>query len=516
MKKNWLRRCDFLNVSMSLSYRNEFFYSTNIGAFLTIIGFILVLGISSYEIKLLFSKSSFKIISNQYTDLSEKLDFSKNPLLFQLANDNGEIIEKDDKLFQLNAYDIELTIELVNNERKMKIGTSKLELESCDKVLANRSEYTSYLNLSQYICFKSSQNLTSYGLLGDTNNGFKGFRVEINKCSGSPYCYEHSFIIKKLQNIKFIVTYLSLKANIYNLDNDHITYQLYSKPCTISTNILKKIYFSYNIGRFDLYNSIIFKRKSSFNYISLNSENIDIDLDSSSTITNNINTLAYISFQYSGNVLEVSKEVERLFDTVVLIGNIFNILLTIIRIFNNYYSNKILFTDIFEFFFFDKDILNNTKGNKIYNFNRFKETNNYIKNKRKNFDISDEIGMNKDINKLAIQNKSNKNIILLSDKDNNNKDTQIIFQKKKIIYYYLIPYCILQKTKVFNNLCLITDKISSYFSIEKISELIRFKTYLELIEKEKKNKMNYTELFHIKHHKINNKFENNSCNKNIN
>jgi hypothetical protein len=49
-----------------------------------------------------------------------------------------------------------------------------------------------------------------------------------------------------------------------------------------------------------------------------------------------------------------------------------------------------------------------------------------------------------------------------------------------------------------------------------MSELIRFKTYLELIEKEKKIKMNNTELFPIKHNKINNKFESNSSNKNIN
>ena len=508
----WLRRCDFLNVPMPLSYKNEIFYSTNVGAFLTIIGVILIIGLSSYEIKLLYSKSSFKIISNQYTDLSEKLDFSKNPLLFQLANDRGEVIETDDKLFQLNAYDIELSIEKVNNERRLKVTTSKLELESCDKVLSNRSEYTSYLNLSKYICFKSGQNLTSYGLLGDTNNGFKGFRVEINKCSGSPYCYEHSFVIKKLQNTKFIVNYLSLKANIYNLDNDHITYQLYSKACSISTNVLKKIYFYYNIGKFDLYNSIIYKSKSSFDYITLNSQNIDIDLDSSSTITNNINTLAYISFQYSGNVLEVSKEVERLFDTVVMIGNIFNILLTIIRIINNYYSNKILFADIFVDFFFNKDKANNNKGNIIYTFNRFKKANNYTKNKIKNLDISDEIGMNKDINKLSIQKRSNKSVILLSDK-NNTINSQIIFEKNKIIYYYFIPYCILRKTKVFNSLYLINNKISSYFSIEKISELIKFKTYLELIEKEKKIKMNNTELIHIKPNKINNKFENNSSNK---
>ena len=241
---------------------------------------------------------------------------------------------------------------------------------------------------------------------------------------------------------------------------------------------------------------------------------MDIDLDSSSTITNNINTLAYISFHYSGNILEISKEVEKLFDTIVMIGNIFNIILTIFKIINNYYSNKILFSDIFIDFFFGKEKNNNSKENKINSFNKFKKMKYFTINKRQNLDVSDEIGIKKDINTINVKKLSNKSFVLLSDK-NTVKKTPIILEKNKIFYFYFIPYWILQKTKAFNNLCLIKDKITAYFSIEKISELIRFKDYLEFMEKEKNNKMSNTELFQIKNNQIINKFENNSYNKNI-
>ena len=198
-----------------------------------------------------------------------------------------------------------------------------LELESCDKVLNNNTEYLSNLNLSKYICFKNGQNLTSYGLFGDSNNGFKGFRVYVNKCNGNSKCYENDIIVNKLKNSKFIVTYLSLNANIYSLDVNNLKYQLFSHSCSLSTNILKKFYFSFNIGRFYLYDNIFKKKKLSFDYIIGNNLYLDFDLDFSSTMSNNEYTLSYISFHYSGNIIEVSKEVKRLFDTIVMIGNTF-------------------------------------------------------------------------------------------------------------------------------------------------------------------------------------------------
>ena len=66
----------------------------------------------------------------------------------------------------------------------------------------------------------------------------------------------------------------------------------------------------------------------------------------------------------------------------------------------------------------------------------------------------------------------------------------------KLMYFYLFPLWILKKHKSFSNICLIKDKICTYFSIEKINELIKFKDTLDY--RAKKMKMNNTEFVKIK------------------
>ena len=525
MIKNWLKKCDFLNIQMSLSYKNANFYATNIGAILTIICFIIIISISSYEIKQLYNKSYFTIISNQYTDLSEKLDFEKTPLLFQLATSSGQLIENDEKLYELKAIDVEYSIEETENgQRKKSLHNRILELERCDKVLINNTEIFSNLNLSKYVCLKKGQNLTSYGLLGDSNNGFKGFRIYVNKCNGKINCYDNDVIVNKLKNSKFVVTYLSLNANIYNLDIQNLKYQLFSQSCSISTNILKKIYFSYNIGKFSLYEDIFYKKRYSFQYIIANNQNLDIDLDSSSTLENNDYTLAYISFHYSGNIMEVSKEVQSLFDSIALIGNIFNILLTLTKIINNYYANKILFGDIFENLFWNKEKHFHIRDNNM--IKHFKNSKNYTLNRKKYLDISDDIGLNMNSCKMNGNKRLSKHIVI-NNKNNingeSNKKKSFLFlssnkgkiNKKHFIFFYIIPHWILKRNKAFNNLYLIKDNICAHFSVEKINELIKFKESMEA--KEKLSKMSNTELIQINKNNNNNNInsENNSSNKNI-
>ena len=151
MKKTCLRNCDFLNIPMSISYKNDIFYSTNIGAFLTIFVFIIIMFISVYEINALYNKAYFKILSNQYTDLSESLDFEQTPFLFQLTTEKGKEILEDDNLFQFKAYIIE-TSGRKSSSSSSSSSTSKksaqkqeLELEKCDKILKKDLDYFSYL-----------------------------------------------------------------------------------------------------------------------------------------------------------------------------------------------------------------------------------------------------------------------------------------------------------------------------------------------------------------------------------
>lgn len=510
MKKNWIKNFDLLHIPMSLSYKNEYFYKTNIGAALTIICFIIIICISSYEIKTLVDKTSFSLITSQYMDLSKSINFSESILLFQLVDSSGKEIENRKQIYEFKAYDMESVLEYTSTGKKYsKTITNKLEMDYCDNILLNDIEYLTDLNLSNYLCLKPGQNITSYGFLGDISNGYKGIRIYLNKCNNSKTNCDNEDIIKtKLQNSKFRVAYISLNTNIFDMKSKNLSFQLFSKSCSVSTNLLKKFHFSFSIGKFHLYNDAFFKKEKLFDYIIGHEPSMDVDLDPSSTLKNNNNTLAYFSFNYDGNIVEISKEVKRFFDVFSIIGNAFNIILTFFKIINNYYSNKVLFVDIFKNIFFCKD-KPNSNYNKKFNFplseNNGNLNNSNIQNlsKKNVLDLSDGLILNHNNKNNSIQKKSSYNkMIITSDKSNSRlkKRGSYVFkitkeEKKRLMYFYFFPLWILKKHKLFNNIYLINERICNYFSIEKINEVIKFKEAFS--HRSKKMKINNTDLIKV-------------------
>lgn len=489
MKKDWLRRCDFLNVPTSLSYKKEYFYSTYVGAVLTILFMIAIVLIITYEVVILSQRSSFKLITNQYTDLNQTIDFSQNAFIFQIINDNGRTMNEDPKLFFLQAYIMELSIKYENGTKKRKLTNIPIEMETCDKIYSNLSYY-SELNLSQFFCFKPGQNLTAFGLLGDRYNPYKGIRIYINRCVGDN-CYDDEEFEKKFHNSKFMVTYLSLSSNMFNIKNTNYEYQTFTQTCSLSANILKKITLTFNVGKFELYNNVIFRNKMEFNYILGNDYSSEVDLDFTSTMKKQEYTLAYISFFYGGNVFQTRKEVQTLYEALSIIGNFFNIIFTIFRVVNNYFANKILFVDIFDTVFFSKEKekrINNDNAN-AQTLIRIKKNNN-LANKI-NMDLSEEIGFqnnNNNIDKNKYMNLQKKrrmsaininNIKLSKIKTKETAEFRLNKIRDKLKYYYLLPLWILRRYNYFKNTYLIKDKICGYFSIEKMNELIKYKEMLE-------------------------------------
>jgi len=515
------RRYDVFNVPTSLGYKNEYFYSTNVGAALTIFFFLIMIILISYQIIILYEKSSFTLIFNQYTDLLQTIDFSETPILFQMTNSNNRIMELDKKLFELVAYNMECTVtKYENGTTKRKVKNTIVELEKCDKIYSNQSEY-SELNLSNYICIKPGQNMTAFGLLGDKINPYKGLRIYINKCSG-PDCYDDSIIEEQFHNAKFYLHYLSLSSNMFYLNNNDIKFQLFTKFCSLSTNLLKKVVFTFDLGRFHLYNNILFKNNVSFNYLLGNEYSLDVDIDPTTTLKKDDYTIAYISFHYGGKIIETRKEVQTIYESLTIIGNIFNIILTIFKVINSYYSNKILFFDIFTNVFFTKEKLrfhfrNNLQLNNNLYINKRNTPNKKISDDSAQFvfNNSNNINMNKNSAK-QIRNK----IILTPGKISMPKrHSRAIFENKgniakvKLIYYYLLPLWIIKRNKRLKSIYFIKDRICGYFSIEKMNELIKFKENLE--DKSFKLNMRSVECM-----KINSNYEKNSLddskNKNVN
>ena len=523
MKKGCFKRYDFLNVPMSLSYKKEYFYASNMGASLTIFFFLIIIILITYEIVILYQKTSFTLISNQYTDLLQSIDFSETPIFFQITNSNNKIMDLDNKLYELIAYNMEAYVEQYENgTSRRRVRNTVVELEKCNKNNLNNSEFSG-LNLSSYICIKPGQNMTAFGLLGDKNNPYKGLRIYINKCSHQD-CYDDDEIENQFHNAKFYIYYLSLGSNMFYLNNKDIKYQLLTKFCSLSTNLLKKIVFTFDIGRFHLYNNIFFHNNISFNYLLGNDYSLDFDIDPTSTLKSDEYTIAYISFHYGGNVIETRKEVQTLFEALSIIGNIFNIILTIFKVINSYYSNKILFADIFSNIFLRNEKLDfHTKNNFQLNnsLNSNKKNN---QNEKINIDDSAQIYFNNNsirINKNnQIKQISNKVILTNKKKSTAKRQSKLLFDNKgdistaKLIYYYILPFWVLKRNKNFNYMCSIKDIICGYFSVEKINELIRFKENLE--DKNLKSKMKTIEVMKNNNCNDKNSLDNNKNEKTLN
>ena len=167
--------------------------------------------------------------------------------------------------------------------------------------------------------------------------------------------------------------------------------------------------------------------------------------------------------------------------------------------------------DVFKSIFFSRELKNKSfKKYTSLNIVKNLRNNNQKLSKKNILDLSDGIGLNNNNNIFNNNNnslkiQSNKNIT--SDKSNLKRGISQLYTindetiiQHKLIYFYLFPLWVLKKHKTFNNICLIKDRICSYFSVERLNELIRFKEHLDL--KAKKLKINNTELI-----KVNKKFQ---------
>ena len=485
---------DFLRSSIPVSYKKNYSYKTSFGAVLTLFIIFVVITYSVIKIKILIQKTSFTIISNESQNSNGIIDFSNIPILMTIYDDKGNNYEDDPKLYDFSVEQIEQIYDKAKNgSQKSEKKYKQLELERCDRLINNFEllNYFSDYNLTQYTCIKPGQNLTAYGVLGDTFNNYEGFRVYINKCNKTEReCYEDNIIENKLKkNLLFIVLYLGYDTDFLISDkNKNINYKIYSNFITVSPYLVKKSYLNFILGKFFLYDNIFYDHFQYQKYF-INGERFE-DMNFESEEKEEKNTIAYFSFSYQGYSVEHTKKVGKIIDTISLIGTLFNIMFTIVKIMNNYFSRKILFIDIYEHFFtrppetkVKQNIIKCNDSENILNYNKDQF---FINSPSPNNDnISNFFSVNKR-NRKKTNNISVKSLFPTNE-GNKKGYKKVIKTKSDLLKYYLCPLSIIKKYD--HNLININNHICQFFSLEKLGETIRkcqelsFSKYDELINK---------------------------------
>ena len=500
---------DLLTIPISLSYKDKYLYRTFIGASLSIIFFIIIIIYIIVQFIQVIRKSSFTIISNEFQNPKNSINFTNVPILFSLTDDIGNPIEFDSKIAE---YSVILNEYIQNFDHQgnshMTHREKNIEIERCDKLIDYNylSQFKSY-NLSFFQCIKPNQNITINGLYGDIN-GYRSLKINIKKCDilkGN--CYQNDYIDSIISNSRFSIIYLGYKTNFYDLKKlNDIEQTIYSRSITISPYFLKRVFYYMTLVKYKLNDNLfINNEKEKIYYINratiLESEPIKNE-------SYDKNTLAYFSFVFDGNVIEYIKKVQKFIEALSYLANFFNILLTLFKIINNYFSNKILFLDIFYNFFFEKKFeRSKTHHFNISNFSiisnqKEKENTNSLKintktqNKSNNLNSSiclESVGKsNKNLNVFNILNSKNKSNLVNGKGEKSFNNMTIEKEKNNFIknskFYYLCPFCIIRNSKNFETLLFVKNSICSCFSLESFIHLIKI---MKTLERDKNNNIFY-------------------------
>ena len=467
-----LKTFDLFQISIPISYKNNYIYQSNLGGILTIISFLFIITYSLIKLSILFDRTSYTLTTNEYHDLGSSINLTSTPLLIQLLDKTGNVMEYDTKIFSFSASYIQTIIENINGVSKRITKQTNLEIERCDKLkkiipgLDNFYEY----NLTQFMCIKPNQSIILYGIVDDLNNDYKSLKITINKCRGNN-CYNSKIVENIMENSIFTVSYLGYVTGFSsNLIGKNIINNVYTKYVTLSENLIKKVTYGFDKCKLILYDNMINNNKVEYNYFSYH------DFYSDYFIQNNTDSLyppAYFYFTYSGHIIEYTKKINGLGSIFLNICTILNIVVLIGRNINNYYANKILISDIYLNFLMkngrvhklSKDYDKKEKSASIDEFLNKSVNNNIIIGNKKNVNNTNNMNVFNLMN-----NNSFKKFNFLNNNKINKKHLDYKISKSDIIKFYFYPYCLMKKN---SRLYQIKEQISIIFSIENFYEFLK-------------------------------------------
>ena len=484
---------DLLKIPISLSFKNNYLYKTLIGATLTIVGAILILVYFIIKLNQIVNKSLFTIISNEFQDRQGQIDFSNIPILFALADNYGNPLKLNSKIFEFSAVLSEYVQNSDINGNSNIIYTEKeIEIERCDNLteFVDFSYFSEY-NISYFKCIKPNQNLTINGTYGDIMSGYKSLKINIKKCTMNN-CYNDTFIESYISNTKLVIMYLGYKTNFYSSDKN-IEKAIYSRSISLSPFFSKKVFYSMTLVKYELYDDLFSNNKKENIYFLNRDIFVEFNPNVNVNETMNNDSYAFFCFVYNGNMLKYTKKVEKIGEIFSYLGNFFNIMLTFFKIINNYFSNKILFVDVFYTFFFEDKF---KKKDKIVRFDNSKlmlMVNKNANNSKQNMKAQDK-SINSNINlnfNSFVQDKNIENNINRSPNLNPSSNIfglkRIITNKSKMIekekslfkkdskLYFLFPLWVLKNKNNLNHLLTIKESICNSFSLENFIEIIKLK-----------------------------------------
>lgn len=338
---NFLTRIDLFGIQMPFYYKKRTLYKTKLGGVFTIFSISLITALAIAYVMNLITKKSFNVITSDYYNPKEEIDFSKSPFLFTISNDQGQIIELDQNSYTLDV--MKLTTQKANTEEEKAFQTiqERIEFDKCDKIENEnvRMMFKDY-NLSKYFCLNPNQNLNISGNFGDFVNGNKEIRFYISKRKENRSGSEPDTI----PSLNFNLYYIQGRYDHYLTGDDIVFKEIQTKKLVLSTNFLKTFYLIFSKGYYTIDDNLFFHNRkaiSFYRYKSVRTDVEELDYSSKEKVT-----FACVAIQSTSELDVLSKEYVKLGTALGNLGGLIQLIIQVFNVINIFFSRNIFTLDL--------------------------------------------------------------------------------------------------------------------------------------------------------------------------
>jgi hypothetical protein len=342
-------------------------YKTLVGSLFGLLSSMLMVTVALYFIIDLLQRKSVTVIYNEDTNQFPINNLSDIPIMMSLGDYNGVTLDPTG----LYSFDVKMLnykrIVGADGIARFGLEIAPIQIEKCDltKHFLDKAEKFQSLRISSYYCIPPGKNnVTLYGKLGDTLNGWSFLSIFLNRCNTKfQKCLNDTYAESVLGNSALTLAMLSHSINHYNTTSPNQE-KVQTLVFPMSSAIIKNYYYNIRQVIYTTDYGFIFEERYTENFYTYQSQSLDVNLKNSGLPTIGPN-FGYLMLKNDDAVSNYTRVYIKGQAVMANIGGIIKAIMVITKIMSDFFTRRMSYVElcnsIFEYDFEEDSLGKNDK-----------------------------------------------------------------------------------------------------------------------------------------------------------
>jgi hypothetical protein len=339
---------DIYGKSFSLHLFGKAKYKTLIGSLMGLLSLMLMVSVALYFIIDLLERKSMTVIFNEDHTRFPINNLSEVPIMMSLGDFNGITLESEG----LFSFDVKMMnykkVKDADGNSRFGLELVPIKIEKCNitKHFLDKPDMFKGLSIRSYYCISPGENnLTIYGKLGDTLNGWSFLGIFLNRCNAKlQKCLNDTYAESVLGNSALTIAYLSNSINHYNVTSPRM-FKVDTAVLQMSSSIYKNYYYNLKQVIYDTDYGFIFEDHQTEDFFTYNSQSLDVSMKNTGLPTIGPN-FGYVMIKNSDAVSYYFRAYIKGQAVMANIGGIIKAIMVMAKIISDFLTRRMSYVDL--------------------------------------------------------------------------------------------------------------------------------------------------------------------------